>query len=79
MGYVAPEVLKKENYTFSCDMWSLGCIAYGLLCGALPFDGETHDETMHKTLKERLEFDLPIWGMISPEAIDFVKQLLVKD
>jgi len=41
LGYVAPEVLKKEPYTFSCDLWSLGCIAYALLSGSLPFDHES--------------------------------------
>lgn len=41
LGYVAPEVLKKEPYTFSCDLWSLGCISYALLSGSLPFDHES--------------------------------------
>jgi serine/threonine protein kinase len=38
IGYVAPEILKKEPYSFSCDCWSLGCIIYALLSGFLPFD-----------------------------------------
>ena len=38
LGYVGPEVLKKEPYRFSCDIWSLGCLAYGMLSGCLPFD-----------------------------------------
>ena len=37
VGYVAPEVLKKEPYSFSCDMWSLGCIIYALMSGCFPF------------------------------------------
>ncbi len=41
LGYVAPEVLKKEPYSFSCDMWSLGCICYALLSGSLPFDHQS--------------------------------------
>ena len=41
LGYVAPEVLKKEPYGFGCDLWSLGCIIYAMLCGALPFDHES--------------------------------------
>jgi serine/threonine protein kinase len=39
VGYVAPEVLKKEPYGFNCDMWSFGCLIYALICGSLPFDG----------------------------------------
>lgn len=38
LGYVAPEVLLKQPYSFACDMWSLGCIMYALLSGCLPFD-----------------------------------------
>ena len=46
LGYVAPEVLKKEPYSFSCDMWSLGCICYALLSGSLPFDHQSQQETI---------------------------------
>ena len=41
LGYVAPEVLRKEPYSFSCDLWSFGCIIYALLSGSLPFDHES--------------------------------------
>jgi serine/threonine protein kinase len=41
LGYVAPEVLRKEPYSFSCDLWSYGCIIYALLSGSLPFDHES--------------------------------------
>ena len=41
LGYVAPEVLKKQPYSTSCDLWSYGCIIYALLSGSLPFDHES--------------------------------------
>jgi serine/threonine protein kinase len=46
LGYVAPEVLKKEPYSFSCDLWSFGCILYSLLSGSLPFDDENPKVTI---------------------------------
>jgi len=41
LGYVAPEILNKQPYSHSCDLWSLGCILYALLCSSLPFDHDS--------------------------------------
>lgn len=38
IGYCAPEVLSKKAYSFSSDLWGIGCIMYVLHCGCLPFD-----------------------------------------
>ena len=78
LGYVAPEVLLKQPYTFSCDVWSLGCIVYALLSGSLPFDHEQPKQTIRMTLNEKLVFDLPVWTQVSPTAKDFISKLLVK-
>ena len=79
LGYVAPEVLKKEPYNFTCDVWSIGCIAYALLSGSLPFDHQSPQETVRMTLKDPLVFDLPCWKLISEKAQTFITGCLVKD
>nr|XP_025045474.1 G protein-coupled receptor kinase 6 [Pelodiscus sinensis] len=37
VGYMAPEVVKNERYTFSPDWWALGCLVYEMIEGQSPF------------------------------------------
>ena len=48
VDFMAPEIIKGENYGKECDLWSIGVIAYMLLGGALPFLGKDDRETMQK-------------------------------
>lgn len=43
--YMAPEVLKGDQYDFTVDYWSLGCMLFEALAGYPPFAGSTVDET----------------------------------
>ena len=43
--FVAPEVVNYDPVTLVSDMWSLGVIAYVLLSGLSPFQGDSVSET----------------------------------
>ncbi|XP_030463735.1 CDPK-related kinase 1-like [Syzygium oleosum] len=76
--YVSPEVLHR-SYGTEADMWSIGVIAYILLCGSRPFWARTESGIFRAVLKADPSFDENPWPSLSPEAIDFVKRLLNKD
>ncbi|KAF5451343.1 hypothetical protein F2P56_026456 [Juglans regia] len=76
--YVAPEVLHR-SYSTEADVWSIGVIAYILLCGSRPFWARTESGIFRAVLKADPSFDEPPWPSLSAEARDFVKRLLNKD
>ncbi|XP_010523218.1 PREDICTED: CDPK-related kinase 8 isoform X2 [Tarenaya hassleriana] len=76
--YVAPEVLHR-SYTTEADVWSIGVMAYILLCGSRPFWARTESGIFRAVLKADPSFDESHWPSLSPEAKDFVKRLLYKD
>ena len=79
IGYVAPEILRKEPYSSSCDIYSYGCTLWALLMGALPFDSDRDIETRRMTIEEPLKFESPIWRKKTPEIRDLLTKLLEKD
>ncbi|KAK7355287.1 hypothetical protein VNO80_14540 [Phaseolus coccineus] len=76
--YVAPEVLHR-SYGTEADMWSIGVIAYILLCGSRPFWARTESGIFRAVLKADPSFDEAPWPSLSADAKDFVKRLLNKD
>ncbi|CAK8577529.1 unnamed protein product [Lathyrus sativus] len=76
--YVAPEVLHR-SYSTEADVWSIGVIAYILLCGSRPFWARTESGIFRAVLKADPGFEEAPWPSLSSEAKDFVKRLLNKD
>eukprot|EP00929_Paragymnodinium_shiwhaense_P046443 TRINITY_DN23648_c0_g1_i1.p1 TRINITY_DN23648_c0_g1~~TRINITY_DN23648_c0_g1_i1.p1 ORF type:complete len:448 (-),score=118.40 TRINITY_DN23648_c0_g1_i1:168-1511(-) len=73
--YVAPEVLKGD-YDEKCDIWSVGVIAFILLCGFPPFSGETDNEILRKVKSGSFEFKSPEWDPMSQGSKNMVTQML---
>uniref|UniRef100_A0A803TC08 Calcium/calmodulin dependent protein kinase I n=1 Tax=Anolis carolinensis TaxID=28377 RepID=A0A803TC08_ANOCA len=78
-GYVAPEVLAQKPYSKAVDCWSIGVIAYILLCGYPPFYDENDTKLFEQILKAEYEFDSPYWDDISDSAKDFIRHLMERD
>lgn len=77
--FVAPEVIRAETYTPAVDIWSLGVLAYNMLSGKLPFDGNNIKEVLRRVRAGRYNFPDSEWADISPDAKDFIRGLLELD
>ncbi|KAK4831625.1 hypothetical protein QYF61_018565 [Mycteria americana] len=75
----SPEVLAQKPYSKAVDCWSIGVIAYILLCGYPPFYDENDSKLFEQILKAEYEFDSPYWDDISESAKDFIRNLMEKD
>jgi len=75
LAYVAPEVLMK-SYTSKCDMWSVGVVAFILLAGYMPFQGQ--EAAQVRAIKAgRYLYKDSVWKKVSKSAHEFVNKLLV--
>ena len=73
-AYAAPEIIKKEKYSISADIWSFGIILYVLLYGRFPFFSSNIMETMKKIV-----YDQPLFNnSISDDANQLLKRMLTK-
>ncbi|KAF5658206.1 AGC NDR NDR-unclassified kinase [Fusarium denticulatum] len=59
--YMAPEVLRGEEYDFTVDYWSLGCMLFEALTGFPPFAGATPDETWRNLKHWKEVLKRPVW------------------
>jgi serine/threonine protein kinase len=74
--YLAPEVIKQEEYGREIDIWAVGIITYVLLSGSLPF----FHNVLHKLYRQIVERDMSFpeqaWKNVSKGALDFILRLL---
>lgn len=73
--YVAPEVLG-GSYNERCDEWSIGVLAYVLLAGYPPFNGNSDQEILARVKQGRVFFPPAEWNGVSAEGKNFISRLL---
>jgi len=77
-AYTAPEQWKGEEFTFSSDIYQIGCTLYHIFTGRTPFEGDTFRQ-MYCHLNEKPEAPENINSLISTELSDIILQCLDKD
>eukprot|EP00475_Leptophrys_vorax_P027336 TRINITY_DN38991_c0_g1_i1.p1 TRINITY_DN38991_c0_g1~~TRINITY_DN38991_c0_g1_i1.p1 ORF type:complete len:644 (-),score=188.23 TRINITY_DN38991_c0_g1_i1:94-1989(-) len=76
-GYTAPEVILMQPYDKMCDFFSYGVLIYRLLSGRKPFGSHMGSSDLDKNVVS-VEPEYPE-EFFSPEAIDLLTKLMVKD
>ncbi|KDO28031.1 CAMK/CAMK1 protein kinase [Saprolegnia parasitica CBS 223.65] len=79
-GYLAPEMLRRQSYSKSVDVWALGVIVYVLLCGCLPFNDDGSKINSDKAARAKFGLRFPRWSSgLSDSAKDLLHHLLEVD
>jgi len=74
-NYISPEVVSRQPYGLSSDIWALGCIVYACLIGHPPFESPSVQDTLLR-LKE-MQYALP--SFLSSQAKSLITSLLTWD
>lgn len=78
-GYMAPEVLCRQNHTFSVDYFALGVIVYETIMGRRPYLGRDRREIRDHVLSRQVQIKInEIPKGWSVEAADFANQLITR-
>ena len=74
-AYMAPEIEKEDDYSYSVDWFSYGVIAFFLITGYHPFDEKSDKKEDHKI---KVKNKLPYFNqrLFTKEATDFISKLL---
>ena len=76
-GYMAPEVMCRQNHNIAVDYFALGVIAHELMLGKRPYTGKTRKDIRDQIFLKQVcikKQDLPAeWSI---EAADFINKLL---
>ncbi|CAD8096408.1 unnamed protein product [Paramecium sonneborni] len=76
-GYMAPEVMYRQNHTYAVDYYALGVIAYEFMLGRRPYVGRSRQEIRDQIMAKQVQIkksEIPDnWSL---EGADFINRLL---
>ncbi|XP_037064079.1 G protein-coupled receptor kinase 4 isoform X15 [Peromyscus maniculatus bairdii] len=79
VGYMSPEIINNEKYTFGPDWWGLGCLLYEMIEGHSPFkkykEKVSREEVERRVRNETEEYS----EKFSEDAKSICSMLLIKD
>jgi len=75
LDYLPPEMVEGREHDKQVDVWSLGVLLYEFLVGVPPFEAEGHNATYRRISRVDLKFP----SIVSEDARDLIRKLLVKD
>jgi len=70
-AYMSPEQARANPTDHRTDVWSFGCVLYEMLCGRLPFDGDTATDMLARVLERE-----PDWQALPPDTPVNIRVLL---
>lgn len=77
-AFMAPE-FARGSYDERSDAWSVGVVLYIMLCGNMPFGGDTDDEILRSVSVGRYAMDQPVWATVSDDCKALVTGLMERD
>jgi serine/threonine-protein kinase len=78
-SYMSPEQLAGKKIEGRSDLFSLGVSLYQLLCGKLPFEGESMAQLMYKIANEPPTDILSVNPRLPPALVAFLERALAKN
>lgn len=73
--FMAPEILKEQEYTKAVDWWAFGVLLYQMLLCQSPFSGDDEDEVFNAILTDEPLYPIDMAG----EIVQIFQGLLTKD
>lgn len=78
LGYMAPEVIDNEKYSYSPDWFSFGCLIYEMIEGQAPFRARK-EKVKREEVDRRVKEDAEKYSSkFTEEAKSLCQQLLIK-